>query len=236
VDLESVEATIRGWSIMEIVSIMLDAGWARAGLGVLAGWWATRGQGGALTGRRLARGAVAGVMALPAAYCVADTIVHDVPSGSYLYDTVYWGGGERHGRSGTRCHRCLRRAPGSDRCPRPADRAGRRGRPDGGAAAREERCGQEHRAAGRGDGGHCGCQPRDRPFPTPTAAGLTSRDGGRPSRVRLGALVSWPPVAVWPMGTREHSLARVSAPALRACGRPADHGDPGATRTPPSAL
>lgn len=91
VDLESVEATIRGWSIMEIVSIMLDAGWARAGLGVLAGWWATRGQGGALTGRRLARGAVAGVMALPAAYCVADTIVHDVPSGSYLYDTVYWG-------------------------------------------------------------------------------------------------------------------------------------------------
>ncbi|MFB4286305.1 hypothetical protein ACBI99_01605 [Nonomuraea sp. ATR24] len=90
-DLESAEATTRGWSLMEIVSLMLDAGWAWAGLGVLAGWRATR--GGAPTGRRLARGAVAGVVALlaaTAAYYIADTIVHDVSSGSYAYDTVYW--------------------------------------------------------------------------------------------------------------------------------------------------
>ncbi|MEV0823600.1 hypothetical protein [Nonomuraea rubra] len=93
VDLESTEATIGGWSIMEIVSILLDAGWAWAGLGVLAGWWATRGQGGVLTGRRLARGAVVGMVALlaaTAAYYIADTVVHDVPSGSYVHDTVYW--------------------------------------------------------------------------------------------------------------------------------------------------
>ncbi|MGW0478967.1 hypothetical protein [Nonomuraea sp. NPDC003214] len=90
-DLESAEATARGWSIMEIVSLLLDAGWAWAGLGVLAGWRAAR--GGAPTGRRLARGAVAGVVALlaaTAAYYITDTIVHDVPSGSYAHDTVYW--------------------------------------------------------------------------------------------------------------------------------------------------
>lgn len=89
VDLESREATTNGWSIIEIVSVLLDSGWAWAGLAVLAGFLATRAKQSGLG----ARGAVAGVVALlaaTAAYYAVDTVVHDVPLGSYGYDTVFW--------------------------------------------------------------------------------------------------------------------------------------------------
>ncbi|OUC97058.1 hypothetical protein [Streptosporangium minutum] len=93
VDLESQEATTSGWSIMEIVSVLLDSGWAWAGLAVLAGLLATRAEQSDLRARTLARGAVAGVLTLLAAtavYYAVDTIVHDVPLSSYGYETLYW--------------------------------------------------------------------------------------------------------------------------------------------------
>lgn len=92
-DLESREATTSGWSIIEIVSVLLDSGWAWAGLAVLAGFLATRAKQSGLGARTLARGAVAGVVTLlaaTAAYYAVDTVVHDVPPGSYGHDTVYW--------------------------------------------------------------------------------------------------------------------------------------------------
>ncbi|MDP9869329.1 MULTISPECIES: hypothetical protein [Streptosporangium] len=93
VDLESREATTGGWSVMEIVSVLLDSGWAWAGSAVLAGLLATRAEQGGLEARTLARGAVAGALALlaaTAAYYAVDTVVHGVSLGSYGYDTVYW--------------------------------------------------------------------------------------------------------------------------------------------------
>lgn len=93
VDLESREATTSGWSIIEIVSVLLDSGWAWAGLAVLAGFLATRAKQSGLGARALTRGAVAGVVTLlaaTAAYYAVDTVVHDVPLGSYGLDTVFW--------------------------------------------------------------------------------------------------------------------------------------------------
>ncbi|WP_433256108.1 hypothetical protein ACQPYK_16425 [Streptosporangium sp. CA-135522] len=93
VDLESREATTSGWSVMEIVSVLLDSGWAWAGLAVLAGSLATRARQRGLGARTPARGAVAGVVALlaaTAAYYAVDTVVHGVSLGSYGLDTVYW--------------------------------------------------------------------------------------------------------------------------------------------------
>ncbi|MBF8193936.1 hypothetical protein ITP53_51335 [Nonomuraea sp. K274] len=93
VDLESREATTNGWSFVEIVSVLLDSGWAWAGLAVLAGFLATRAKQRGLGARALGRGAVAGVVSLlaaTAAYYAVDTVVHDVPLGSYGYDTAFW--------------------------------------------------------------------------------------------------------------------------------------------------
>lgn|SRR5690606_37033206 len=91
VDLESRAAAVGGWSVMEIVSILFDSGWAWAGLAVLTGWLANRaGRQGAAA---LVRGAVAGTLSLlvaTAAYYALDTIVHQVPIGSYVYDTIFW--------------------------------------------------------------------------------------------------------------------------------------------------
>lgn len=88
VDLESRAAATSGWSFMEIVSILFDSGWAWAGLAVLTGRLATR-----AARRPLARGAVAGLLSLLAAtvaYYAFDTVIHDVPLGSYVAETLYW--------------------------------------------------------------------------------------------------------------------------------------------------
>ncbi len=93
VDLDSREATTNGWSIAEILSVLLDSGWAWAGLAVLAGAWATQSGLSAFGSRILARGAVAGVLPLLAAtgsYYALDTIIHDDPVTSYAVDTAFW--------------------------------------------------------------------------------------------------------------------------------------------------
>lgn len=71
-DLESEEATIRGWSPADIASILLDVGWAWAALAVLTGWLAAR-----RTPRPLLWGAAAGALALltaTEAYAIGETI------------------------------------------------------------------------------------------------------------------------------------------------------------------
>ncbi|MFF4774261.1 hypothetical protein ACFY05_15500 [Microtetraspora fusca] len=75
-DFESRAYTTSGWSIAEIVSVLLDSGWAWAGLAVAVGWLITR----AREGRPPAPawgGALAGALALlaaTAAYSIVDTI------------------------------------------------------------------------------------------------------------------------------------------------------------------
>ncbi|WP_246264044.1 hypothetical protein [Acrocarpospora pleiomorpha] len=74
-DLESRAYTTSGWSIAEIVSVLLDSGWAWAGLAVAVGWLITR--AGESHPTALAQGAAAGALALLAAttaYSVVDTI------------------------------------------------------------------------------------------------------------------------------------------------------------------
>src|SRR5262245_29371406 len=60
-DLESASYTTHGWSVPEVFSLVLDSGWAWAGLSVLAGFLVTR--GGEHDGRASTRGALAGVLA-----------------------------------------------------------------------------------------------------------------------------------------------------------------------------
>ncbi|WP_199487524.1 hypothetical protein [Actinomadura spongiicola] len=79
VDLESRTATTEGWSVAEIVSLLLDVGWAWAGSAVLIGWLTVRAGNAAPGPDALLRGAVAGALALAAAteaYAVVET-VHD---------------------------------------------------------------------------------------------------------------------------------------------------------------
>ncbi|MFB9966738.1 hypothetical protein ACFFOP_29650 [Sinosporangium siamense] len=74
-DLESRAYTTSGWSGAEIVSVLLDSGWAWAGLAVAAGWPVTRTEESRPVA--LAQGAAAGVLALlvaTAAYSIVDTI------------------------------------------------------------------------------------------------------------------------------------------------------------------
>ncbi|MBB4913358.1 hypothetical protein [Streptosporangium saharense] len=85
-DLESEAATISGASPIEIVSVMIDSGWAWAGAAVAVGWLVTR------TNRSsaLARGAVAGVVALlaaTAAYGFVDTFQS---GGPYMPEHPVW--------------------------------------------------------------------------------------------------------------------------------------------------
>ncbi|WP_246178625.1 hypothetical protein [Actinomadura decatromicini] len=75
-DLESRAATTSGWSPMEILTVLLDSGWAWAGLAVGTGWLVTRRRAS------LVHAAVAGAVALlaaTAAYAIADTLPVDVP-------------------------------------------------------------------------------------------------------------------------------------------------------------
>ncbi|MBE3013776.1 hypothetical protein IL992_32020 [Microbispora sp. NEAU-D428] len=75
-DLESRAYTTSGWSVAEIMSVLLDSGWAWAGLAVAVGWLVTRageGRPAAPAGRGAAAGALA-LLAATAAYSIVDTI------------------------------------------------------------------------------------------------------------------------------------------------------------------
>ena len=91
-DLESRTYTTRGWSIAEIMSVLLDSGWAWAGLAVAVGWLVTR----ARRNRPPAPvwgGAVAGALALlaaTAAYSVADTIRSGWELPWYESEWIWW--------------------------------------------------------------------------------------------------------------------------------------------------
>lgn len=90
-DLESRVATTRGWSVVEIMSILLDSGWAWAGSAVFVGWLVTR-AGKSFPGA-LARGAVAGPLALLAAtfaYGVVETIRDNGPVSWYGSQSHVW--------------------------------------------------------------------------------------------------------------------------------------------------
>ncbi|MEU9888362.1 hypothetical protein [Sphaerisporangium sp. NPDC051011] len=75
-DLESRSYTTSGWSVAEIVSVLLDSGWAWAGLAVAVGWLVTRARESRPAVPALG-GAAAGALALlaaTAAYSIVDTI------------------------------------------------------------------------------------------------------------------------------------------------------------------
>ncbi|GAA0987108.1 hypothetical protein GCM10009555_065800 [Acrocarpospora macrocephala] len=90
-DLESRTYTTSGWSVAEIVSLLLDSGWAWAGLAVAVGWLVTRG----VESRRaaLAQGAAAGALALlaaTAAYSVVDTLRSGGDFPWYASEPLVW--------------------------------------------------------------------------------------------------------------------------------------------------
>jgi hypothetical protein len=91
-DLESVAYTNSGWSFPEIVSVLMDSGWAWAGLAVFAGWLATRAHHARPSAS--ARGAAAGTPALlaaVAAYAFADTVRDGGSLSSfYLNESPVW--------------------------------------------------------------------------------------------------------------------------------------------------
>jgi hypothetical protein len=92
-DLESRAYATSGWSIAEIMSVLLDSGWAWAGLAVAMGWLVTRAR--EIRSAALARGAAAGALALlaaTAAYSVMETMRNGEPLSSW-YETeplVWW--------------------------------------------------------------------------------------------------------------------------------------------------
>lgn len=93
VDLESRTATTSGWSPAEIVSVLLDAGWAWAGLAVLTGWLVTRAGGDPAVSGSLARGAAAGALALlaaTAAYGIVDMIGNGGHVSSHEPEAPVW--------------------------------------------------------------------------------------------------------------------------------------------------
>jgi hypothetical protein len=88
-DLESGTATVSGWSPLEIVTVLLDSGWAWAGWAVAMGWLVTRSRPAAF-----APAATAGALTLlaaTAAYSLMDTILRDEPLSSwYLSESPVW--------------------------------------------------------------------------------------------------------------------------------------------------
>ncbi len=75
-DLSSRAYTTSGWSVAEIVSVLLDSGWAWAGLAVAVGWLVRR-AGESRPAASAQGGAAAGALALlaaTAAYSIVDTI------------------------------------------------------------------------------------------------------------------------------------------------------------------
>ncbi|MEV1168885.1 hypothetical protein [Nonomuraea sp. NPDC049784] len=90
-NLESRAYTTSGWSVAEVVSVLLDSGWAWAGLAVAAGWLVTRAGESRLAA--LAQGAAAGVLALlaaTAAYSIVDTIRSGGQFPWYESESVWW--------------------------------------------------------------------------------------------------------------------------------------------------
>lgn len=91
-DLESTAYTNGGWSFPEIISVLMDSGWAWAGLAVFAGWLATRADHARPSAS--AQGAAAGALALltaVAAYAFADTVRDGGPLSSfYLNESPVW--------------------------------------------------------------------------------------------------------------------------------------------------
>ncbi|WP_053175100.1 hypothetical protein [Nonomuraea sp. SBT364] len=87
-DLDSRAATVSGVSPLEIVTVLLDSGWAWAGWAVAVGWLVTRTTGSlpsALTGGALT------LLAATAAYSVMDTVVRGEPPATwYLSESVVW--------------------------------------------------------------------------------------------------------------------------------------------------
>ncbi|WP_245658233.1 hypothetical protein [Microtetraspora malaysiensis] len=86
-DLESRAYTTSGWSIAEIMSVLLDSGWAWAGLAVAVGWLVTRAR--ASRPSALAQGAAAGALALLAA-TAAYGIVDGIRNGGQLSESPVW--------------------------------------------------------------------------------------------------------------------------------------------------
>ncbi len=85
-DLSSREYAISGWSVPEIVSVVLDSGWAWAGLAICAGWLLTR------TSGSLVHGAVVGPVALlaaVAAYAFVDTARSGAPLSDWIHSEPY---------------------------------------------------------------------------------------------------------------------------------------------------
>ncbi|WP_285590455.1 hypothetical protein [Herbidospora sp. NBRC 101105] len=89
--LESEEYSTSGWSVPEIVSLVLDSGWAWAGLAIVIGWLLTRENPGGRAA--LARGAVAGPVALVAAvaaYALVDTARSGAPLSDWIHSEQWW--------------------------------------------------------------------------------------------------------------------------------------------------
>ncbi|GAA4055380.1 hypothetical protein GCM10022214_03220 [Actinomadura miaoliensis] len=90
-DLESREATSSGASPLEVISVLLDSGWAWAGLAVATGWLVTRTEQNPRAA--LATGAAAGALALIAAttaYSVVDTIRGAGAAHWYQSEPFFW--------------------------------------------------------------------------------------------------------------------------------------------------
>ncbi|WP_066371516.1 hypothetical protein [Herbidospora mongoliensis] len=117
-DLGSREYTTSGWSVPEIMAVILDSGWAWAGLAITAGWLLTRGTPGspfptdaAAAGSRprgkpsgrswpppradIIWGAVVGPVALlaaTAAYALVDTARSGAPLSDWIHSepSIWW--------------------------------------------------------------------------------------------------------------------------------------------------
>jgi hypothetical protein len=90
-DVESRAYTTSGWSVAEIMSVLLDSGWAWAGLAVAAGWLLTRDQESRAAALR--QGAAVGVLALLAAvtaYSIVDTIRSGASFPWYESEPLVW--------------------------------------------------------------------------------------------------------------------------------------------------
>ncbi|ACZ84354.1 hypothetical protein [Streptosporangium roseum] len=90
-DLESRAYTTGGWSIAEIMSVLLDSGWAWAGLAVAVGWLVTRARESGPAA--LAQGGAAGALALlaaTAAYSVVDAVRSGGQVSWYESEPLLW--------------------------------------------------------------------------------------------------------------------------------------------------
>ncbi|MFF0307471.1 hypothetical protein ACFYSC_08580 [Streptosporangium sp. NPDC004379] len=91
-DLESRAATTGGVSALEIVSVLVDSGWAWAGFAVLIGWLvACAGEDRPGTAVRAAAAAALALLAATAAYSFVDTVRGGGPLSSwYESEPLFW--------------------------------------------------------------------------------------------------------------------------------------------------